>query len=210
MGPGILFVDDHVAIRRGLEEILADALPNAGFGHATNSDEALKEIRKSRWHAAIVDLDLPGRGGLELIRNLKDEQPGLAILVYSVHSEQQFGLRAIRAGADGYLSKDQPPEQIVKAVLTILKGERFVSQELSAALLSSVQEAAGDSMGLLSDREIQVLRMIALGKNPSEIGAELALSPKTVSTYRARVLEKLNPRTNADLVRYAIENGMVE
>ena len=208
MGPFVLLIDDHVAIRRGLEAILGGALPDAQFGHAWDAEQALQEVRKARWQVAIVDLNLPGRGGLELVRNLKDEQPDMGVLVYSLHSEQQFGLRAIRAGADGYLAKGQPPEQIIKAVQMILKGERYVSDELSAALVDRVKESKGGHAGLLSDREIQVLRMLASGKGPSEIASELALSPKTVSTYRARVLEKLNLRTNADLIRYAIENGI--
>lgn len=211
MGPRILFVDDHAAIRRGVQEIVRDALPDAEFGDAGDALQALDQVGKSRWDVAVVDLNLPGRGGLDLIRGLKDQQPHLGVLVYSVHPEVQFGFRAIGAGADGYLEKDKPPEQIVKAVLTILKRERYVSPELAATLVDSVKNKPhAHHTLLLSDREIQVLAMLAKGKSPSEIGSQLALSAKTVSTYRARVLEKLNLRTNADLVRYAIENGIVE
>jgi two-component system, NarL family, invasion response regulator UvrY len=209
VSPRILVVDDHAAIRRGLQATLADVIQGAEFGEATDAQQALDQLRKSHWDIAVLDLSLPGRGGLDLIRNLKDEQPSLRILVYSVHAEDQFGFRAIRAGADGYVTKDQPLEEISKAILTILKGERYVSGDLAQLLMAGVKGEHPDHQHFLSDREIQVLRMLAAGKSPSEIGNELALSGKTVSTYRARVLEKLGLRNNADLVRYAIEHKIV-
>jgi DNA-binding NarL/FixJ family response regulator len=185
-------------------------LPDAEFGDARDGQQALEQLRNSRWDLAVLDLNLPGRGGLDLIRSLKDQQSHLCILVYSVHSEEQFGFRAIRAGADGYLTKDRPLDEIPNAVLTILKGEPYISPELAAILMAGVREKPHEHDALLSDREIQVLLLLASGKSPSEVGAELALSDKTVSTYRARVLQKLKLRTNADLVRYAIEHGLIE
>lgn len=206
--PRILLIDDHAALRRGVQEILADGFPGGEFGHAEDTSTALERLRNSHWDVAILDLNLPGRGGLDLIRGLKDEQPGLAVLVYSVHGEDQFGLRAIRAGADGYLTKDQPPEELKKAVATVLSGNRYVSGDLAAALLSDVKGHGRPRHHLLSDREMQVLQMLTAGKSPSQIGEELALSSKTISTYRSRILQKLELRTNADLVRYAIDQGI--
>ena len=210
MSARILIIDDHVALRRGVEAILSDSLPEAEFGHAENAAQGLEQIRNCRWDLALLDLNLPGRGGLDLIRSLRDEQPKMGVLIYSVYSEEQFGLRAIRAGADGYLTKDRSAEEIVEAVMTILKGGQYISSELAATLVNNVKGDARDDHHLLSDREIQVLRMLASGKTPSAIGQELALSGKTISTYRSRVLDKLKLRTNADLVRYAIENGIID
>jgi DNA-binding NarL/FixJ family response regulator len=205
----ILIIDDHAAVRAGLREILLDGLGELDFGQACDAAEAVEEIRASRWNVAVLDLNLPGRGGLELIRSLKDEQPDLGILVYTAHPEEQFGLRAIRAGADGYVTKDRPPEEVPLGVAAILKGGRYVSPGLTSILVENARDAnrAGQA---LSDRELQVLRMIAGGKGPTEIGADLNLSSKTVTTYRSRVLQKLKLRTNADLVRYAVEHRIVE
>lgn len=208
MGLRILLIDDHVALRRGVQGILADRLQDAEFGHAGDGPQAFDELRKARWDIAVLDLNLPGRGGLDLIRGLKDEQPTLGIVVYSMHAEDQFGLRAIRAGADGYVMKEQPPEELTNAILAVRHGRQYLSPSLAMSAAISPAGSGREGHHQLSDREFQVLRMLASGKSPSEIGEELSLSGKTVSTYRARVLEKLNLRTNADLVRYAIEKGI--
>jgi DNA-binding NarL/FixJ family response regulator len=211
MGPSILFIDDHPAVRRGLLEILSSEFQQARFGEAGDGDQALEQLKDHRWDIAILDLNLPGRRpGLGLIRDLKDLQPDVHILVFSVHSEEHFGLRAFLAGADGYLVKDQPPEEIAKAVRCILDGGHYISRALTAAMMTGIMGEATGAHNLLSDREMQVLRMLAAGKTPSEIGSDLALSTKTVSTYRARLLDKLNLRSNADLVRYAVKEGIVE
>lgn len=206
----ILVIDDHVAIQRGLEEILANSFKGAEYGLANNAQQALGELRKARWDVAILDLSLPGRGGLDLIRELKDEQPRLAVLVYSMHAEDRFGVRALRAGADGYLTKDSPVEEIPKAIRMLLEGGRYISPNLASLLAQTVTHGATEPHQLLSDREYQVLRSIASGKSPTEIAEGLALSIKTVSTYRVRILEKLSLETTADLIRYAIEHHLVE
>jgi two-component system invasion response regulator UvrY len=206
----ILLVDDHVAVRRGLEEILAANLHAAEFGHAGSAQQAIEKLRKERWDLAVVDLHLPGRGGLELIRSLKDQQPGLRVLVYSMYAEEQFGVRALRAGADGYLAKDSPAEEIPKAVRDILETGRHIGPALAAAMAHTIAGGAGEPAELLSDREYQVLQKIAAGKTPTDIAEELAVSIKTVSTYRSRILEKLNLRTTADLIRYALDRGIAE
>lgn len=206
----ILLVDDHAAVRRGLEQILGETVGKLEFGHASNRIGALQQVRAARWNLAIVDLSLEGQSGLDVIRLLKDEQPGLQVLVYSVYSERQFGLRAIRAGADGYLTKDRPAEEIAKAVLAILGGGQYISRELSELLLEAVKGGPRARLEALSDREHQVLKLLAAGKSPTGIGAELNLSAKTITTYRARILEKLALKTNAELVRYALENNLLD
>jgi len=211
MGPSILVIDDHPAVRRGLLEILSSEFQEARFGDAGDGDQALEQLKNHRWDIAFLDLNLPGRRpGLGLIRDLKDLQPDVGILVFSVHSEEHFGVRAFLAGADGYLGKDQPPEEIARAVRRILDGGHYMSCTLTAAMMTGIKGEATGIQNLLSDREMQVLRMLAAGKSPSEIGSELALSTKTVSTYRARLLGKLNLRNNAELVRWAVEEGIVD
>jgi two-component system, NarL family, invasion response regulator UvrY len=210
MGWRILLIDDHVAVQRGLEEILSTSFMGAEFGRAASSQQALDQVRNERWDLAVVDLNLPGRGGLELIRSLKDEQPNLRVLVYSMHAEDQLGVRALRAGADGYLAKDSPAEEIPRAVRSLFETGRHISANLAAAMAQSIASGATGSPDMLSDREYQVLKKMASGKSPTDIAKELAVSIKTVSTYRSRILEKLNLRTTADLIRYAVDHRIAE
>lgn len=205
----ILLVDDHVAVQRGLEEILATSFEGSAFGYARSAPEALDRVRNGRWDIAVVDLSLPGRCGLELIRDLKDEQPGLRVLIYSMYSEEQFGVRALRAGADGYLTKDSPAEEIPQAVRDIFERGRHIGPGLAAAMAHGIAFGA-EPADLLSDREYQVLQKMASGRTSTEIAQELAVSIKTVSTYRARILEKLNLRTTAELIRYAVDHRILE
>lgn len=206
----ILLVDDHVAVQRGLEEILSANLGPAEFGRARTAQQALEQVRKRPWDIAVVDLNLPGRGGLELIRSLKDEQPGLRVLVYSMYSEELFGVRALRAGADGYLTKDSPAEELPRAVSSLLQSRQHIGPSLAAAMAHSIAAGGSEPAELLSDREYQVLQKMAAGKTPTDIAQELSVSIKTVSTYRARILEKLHLRTTADLIRYAVDHRIAE
>ncbi len=185
MSSRILLVDDHVAVQRGLEEILSTNLPGSYFAHARTAQQALDLVQKERWDVAVIDLNLPGRGGLELIRTLKHAQPRMHILVYSMYPEDQFGVRALRAGADGYLTKDSPAEEIPKAVRSILDGRRYIGPSLAAAMAQTIVAGNEEPADLLSDREYQVLKKMASGRTPSEIAQDLAVSIKTVSTYRA-------------------------
>lgn len=210
MSPRILLVDDHAALRRGLEEILADAFQGSSFGHAGDEHQAMDKVKAGSWDVIVLDLNLPGRGGLEMIGSFKDEQPHAKILVYTAFSEQQVGIRAIRAGADGFLSKDSPPEQVPEAINKLLRGNQYVSPELLALLISGARGETGPKHAALSDRELQILRMLASGMPLARIAEELSLSSKTVTTYRTRVLEKLELTTNADLVRYALAHGIIK
>ncbi len=205
----VLVIDDHSAIHRGLEEILVSALRDVEVGHARTAQEAFERLLSREWDAAILDLSMPGSSGLELIQKFKDQRPKMRILVYTMHAEEQFGVRALRAGADGYLTKDSPEEELPRAILSILAGRRYIAPQLEAEWTQSLGGEVTRPHQALSDREFEVLEKIALGKTPSEIAGDLALSVKTVSTYRTRVLEKLRLRTTADLIRYAVQHGIV-
>ena len=207
----ILVVDDHVATQRGLREIILGEIPGAEMCFANSDAEASELISAQNFDVGILDLSLPGRGGMELIGALKQLQPRVRILVYTMHSEKQFGLRALRAGADGYLTKDSPPEEIAKAIQRLLAGRRYISSDMAEQLTQAVQnEHAGEEYRDLSHREDQVLRAIVAGKSLTEISVELNLSAKTITTYRARILEKLNLTNNAELIRYAIHHKLID
>jgi DNA-binding NarL/FixJ family response regulator len=212
MTRGILLVDDHVAVRMGLEEILLAAIPGLEFGAAADYAEALRLALEQTWHLVIVDLDLPGgRSGLDLITSLHDAGCWAPVLVYTLHLEDQFGIRALKAGALGYLSKAAPIGELVTAVRTLLAGNRYISSALAGAMAEHLVRKAPESPhDLLSKREFEVFRALALGHPIVQIASELQLSPKTVSTYRSRVLEKLNLKSTSDLIRYAIAHALVK
>ena len=206
----VLVVDDHFAVRNGVAQMLRDVFPGIHVGAAETTQGALDLLASERWGLVILDLSLPGRGGLDVIKQMKDLSPGSAILVYTMFPEEQFGVRALRAGADGYLTKDRPQEELVDAARRIASGKRYITPALAETLALYVAEpTAGSLHQLLSDREFQILRLLASGKTPTDMGVELNLSIKTVSTYRSRILVKLNLNTTADLIRYAIEQKLV-
>ena len=205
----VLIVDDHPVVRRGLMEILADER-DIEVSETADPHEALRLIREQSWSLVVLDIDLPGRGGLELLKDARRERPRLPVLMLSVHPEEQFALRTLRAGASGFLSKDSAPEDLVRAVRKILRGGKFFGERVVEQLMSNPNERATDAPPheRLTDRELQVLRLFGSGRTVKEIARELSLSPPTVSTYRARILEKMRLRTTADLVRYAVQNRL--
>ena len=206
----VLIVDDHAIVRRGLRALLSDELPGVAFGEASDAQQALKEMRRGKWDVALLDITLPGKSGLELLKELKAARPKLPVLVLSAHSEDQFALRALKAGAEGYLTKDSAPEELVKAIRKVLAGGRYVSPTLAEKLASNVRKVFTRlPHETLSDREYEVMCLIASGKTVTEIAGELTLSVKTISTYRTRVLEKLGAKNSAAIVQYAILNGLV-
>jgi DNA-binding NarL/FixJ family response regulator len=206
----MLLIDDHVAVRRGLSDMLSAEIPDLQIGFAGSEAEALRQVSASPWDGAILDLSLKSRGGLDMIPLLKGQQPQIRILIYTMYPESQFGVRALRAGADGYLTKDAEPEELVRAVKRILVGSRYIGPELAEYLAETIaSNENGPPHLLLSDREDQVLRGLASGKSLTQIGEDLHLSVKTISTYRARVLEKLSLSNNSELVRYAIEHKLL-
>jgi two-component system invasion response regulator UvrY len=206
----ILVIDDHVAIRRGVAEMLEAGFPESTCGLAESETDALQQMNGQSWDVAILDLNLKARGGLELIRELKDNQPQMKILIYTMHPEEHLGLMALRAGADGYLTKDAEPEQLIVAINRILGGGRYISPALAEYLAQAVtRHETSPPQLLLSDREYQVLQGLAAGKSLTQMGQELSLSVKTISTYRSRLLEKLRLTNNSELVRYALENKII-
>ena len=206
----VLIVDDHAIVRRGLRELLSDEFRGAAFGEASNAQQALEQISKKEWDVALLDITLPGRSGLDLLKEVKAARPRLPVLVLSVHPEDQFAVRVLKAGAEGYLTKESAPEELVNAIRKILDGGQYVSPTLAEKLaLGLRKDSARAPHETLSDREYQIMCCIASGKTVTEIAGELTLSPKTISTYRARILEKLGVKNNAEIIRYAIRNGLV-
>lgn len=207
----ILIADDHAVVRQGLKQILAEAFKRASFGEAANSQEALERVRKDTWDIVILDLTMPGLSGLEVLKEIKQLHPKLPVLILSMHPEDQFAVRLLKAGAAGYMTKESAPEELVGAVKKAIAGGRYVSvalgEKMALLLAQDVQVAPHEN---LSDREFLVLRLIAAGKPVGLIARELSLSVKTVSTYRTRLLEKMNMSNNAELLRYAFQNNLVE
>ncbi len=206
----VLIVDDHAVVRRGLRGLLSDEFDGAAFGEAADSREALDQLRKKEWDVALLDMALPGKSGLDLLKELKAEWPKLPVLVLSGYPEDQFAVRVLKAGAAGYLTKESAPEELAKAIRKILAGGRYVSPALAENLALGVKnDLTRLPHEALSDREYEVMSYIASGKTVTEISEELSLSVKTISTYRARVLEKLGLKNSAKIVQYAVNNGLV-
>ena len=198
-------------VRQGLKLILADQFKRAEFGEARNAQEALQSVWKEKWDVMILDLTMPGRSGLEVLREIKRSRPKLPVLVLSMHPEDQFAVRLLKAGAAGYLTKESAGEELVGAIQKVTSGGRYISPSLAERMESDLDvDVRKSPHERLSDREFLVLRMIASGKPVGTIAKELSLSVATVSTYRARILEKMDMKNNAELTKYAIQNGLVE
>jgi DNA-binding NarL/FixJ family response regulator len=207
----ILIADDHAVFRRGLKETLGETLSKVTFGEARTAQEALDCVRREGWDVLILDISMPGKSGLDILNDLKTLRPKLPVLFLSMHPEEQFARRALKSGAAGYLTKESVPEELKLAVQRVMKGGRYVSESLAEKLAFDLRKGADTPLHeLLSDREFQVLRMISSGKTVKEIAADIALSVKTVSTYRRRILEKTGMKSNADLIRYALQSKLVD
>jgi len=206
----ILIADDHAIVRRGLKQIVSEQPDMIVGGEAENAREVLEMVRSNNWNVIVLDINMPGRSGLEVLKELKREHPKLPVLVLSVHPEDQYGIRMLKAGAAGYLTKDSAPDELVSAIRKVNRGGKYVSPSLAETLVLELGvETDRPRHKTLSDREYEVMMMIASGKTVSEIGEELSLSVKTISTYRARVLDKMRMRTNAELTHYAIQNRLL-
>ncbi|HEV1284931.1 MAG TPA: response regulator transcription factor [Bryobacteraceae bacterium] len=207
----VLVADDHPLLRSGLKHVLQQE-PDFGLpGEAENSDQVLERLEERSWDVVVLDIAMPGRNGLETLSEIRKRRPGLPVLILSMHSEDQFAIRAIKAGASGYLTKNNAATELVHAIRRILAGKKYVSPALAEVLAHLIE--SGEERPLhevLSDREYHVVCAIASGKSVSEIAAATSLSVKTISTYRARALEKMKMHSNAELTRYAIRNGLVE
>jgi DNA-binding NarL/FixJ family response regulator len=206
----ILIVDDHAIVRRGLKQIVAGEPDMQVVGELESAAEALEFVRRHPCEVVVQDISMPGRDGLELLKDLRREFPRLSVLVLSIHPSEQYGVRALKLGAAAYLNKKTVPEELVKAIRQVVGGGRYITQSLADLLAQQLTTDAQRPLHeVLSDREYQVMRMIATGKKPREIASDLALSPKSISAYRSRILEKMGMKTNADLIHYAITNGLL-
>lgn len=206
----ILIADDHSVVRKGLRLILAEAYPHAQIDEVPDAVDLLKKVSKQTYTVIISDITMPGRSGVEIIKEVKEFAPKTPILVLSVHAAEEYAVRAIKAGASGYLTKDSAPDELVKAVEYILRGKRYITPEIAELLADSY----GDNFEkapheILSDREFEVMKLIAAGKSISDMAEMLSLSVNTISTYRARILEKMHMHSNTELIKYAIEHKLV-
>ncbi len=206
----VLIADDHTVVRQGLKQILASDAQLRVVGEAATGDEVLSLVQSLKVDALVLDISMPGKNGLDVLKELKRTHPGLPVLVLSMHPEDQFAIRVLRAGASGYVTKESAPDELVGALRKVCSGGKYVSPQLAEKLAVFIEhEREGPPHEQLSDREFQVMRMLSLGNTVSEIADELLLSVKTVSTYRTRVLEKMKMSTNAELTRYALQNNLI-
>jgi two-component system, NarL family, invasion response regulator UvrY len=207
----ILVADDHAIVRQGLKQILAGEADFVVAGEAANHAEVMQQLRRDSFDVLLLDIAMPGKNGIETLKQAKLELPKLPVLILSMYSEDQYAVRALKAGASGYLTKMTAADQLVDAIRQVTRGRKYITPELAQSLAESInRDQDAPTHELLSDREFQTLRLIASGKTLTQIGQALALSPKTVSVYRARLLAKLQMQSNAELTRYALENKLVE
>jgi two-component system, NarL family, invasion response regulator UvrY len=206
----ILIADDHSAIRKGLKHILSGELVDPVFGEATTGPEIRQMIKKGPWDLMILDINIPGDSGLDILKYIKAEKLKLPTLVFSLHKEYQVAVRALRSGAYGYISKDSSDEELIKAITQILSGKIYISQAVADILVTQI-DTPEDKLPheKLSDREFQTLLLLASGKTVSEIARELSLSISSLNTYRSRILDKMNLRNNSDLISYAVRNNLI-
>lgn len=207
----VLLADDHAIIRDGLRQILADTDDLVVAGDAANGAEVMQQVRERAWDVLVLDISMPGRSGLELIRLIKEEKPELPILVLSMHHEEQYAVRALQAGAQGYLTKESDSDLLVSAIRRVAKGGVYISDKVAALMVRGIQITdKPQPHRLLSDREFQIFNLLVQGKSLTEIGAELSLSVKTISTHKTHILQKMNLASAADLVRYAVAHNLVD
>lgn len=208
----IIIADDHAIVRRGLKHIVLEEYADANVCEAADSNAVLNLLRAEPFDVVVLDITMPGRDGLEVLKEVKRDAPQVPVLMLSMHPEERFAVRALKAGANGYLTKESAPDELCVAIRKVLRGGKYISPSLAELLAESVGQADQDASAseILSDREYQVLRLIASGKTVSQVANDLMLSVNTISTYRTRILEKMNMKTNAELTRYAIERGLVD
>ena len=207
----VLIADDHAVVRRGLIQLLADEYPSLSVGEARDAAEVLQFAREQDWDILVLDISMPGRSGLEVLKELKQQHPRVPVLILTSHPEEQYAIRVLKAGAAGYMTKESAPEHLIEGIRKVIGGGRYVSPKLAELLATTIgADRERPPHESLSDREYRVLCLIGSGKTVGEIAAALSLSVKTVSTYRARLLEKMGMKTNAELTHYALKNGLVD
>jgi two-component system, NarL family, invasion response regulator UvrY len=207
----VLIADDHAIVRKGLKQIVSETSEVEIIGEAEDYAEISRALRLYEFEVMLLDISMPGKNGIEILKLVKQQRPQLAVLILSMYPQDQYAVRALKAGASGYLTKDSAPEKLIEAIQTVSRGRKYITPELAEQLANAVSDDA-DKMPheQLSDREFQTIRLIAGGRKLSEMAKEMALSPKTVSVYRARVLEKMKMKTNAELASYAVKHGLIE
>lgn len=206
----ILIADDHSVVRKGLKQILLEGFPTAHIEEVPDAEEMIKKIIQFPWDVVISDLSMPGRSGLEALQQLKQINPKLPVLILSIHPEDQYALRVLKAGASGYLSKDMAPDELVIAVQRVMLGKKYITASIAEKLASVLDQDSGKAAHeMLSDREFSVLKLLAAGKSVSEIAESMFLSVTTVSTYRSRIMAKMGMKNNADLTLYSIEHKLI-
>lgn len=206
----ILIVDDHAIIRKGLRQILSEEYISATIDEAKNAEEVTKMVIAHQYDIILCDLSMPGRSGLDVVEYIKQTFPKLPVLILSIHPEEQYAMRALKAGAAGYLSKDAAPDELIKAVQRVLQGRKYISSYLAEKMISEIDtDSSKPPHELLSNRELHVFKLIAEGRALSDIAEQLSLSTTTVSTYRSRILLKMNMKTNAELTKYALESKLI-
>jgi two-component system, NarL family, invasion response regulator UvrY len=206
----VIIADDHSIVRKGLKQIILEEYPFAEVEEASNAEELIKKTLTSTWDVVITDLSMPGRSGLDALRQIREAHPKLPVLVLSMHPEDQYAIRVLKAGASGYLNKDTAQDELVQAMRKVLVGKKYISARVAEQMADVIEGNTDTALHeLLSDREFDVLKMLAGGKSVSEIANSLSLSSTTVSTYRSRILEKMKMKSNADLTRYALEHKLI-
>ncbi|MBI5685040.1 MAG: response regulator transcription factor [Verrucomicrobia bacterium] len=207
----ILLADDHEVVRRGLKQMLADEFGKTTFGEAATAAEALDRACKEKWDLLLLDINMPGRSGIDVLREIKAQRPKLPVLVLSMSPEEEYAVRALKKGAAGYLSKQTVSTELIAAVKKVIAGGRYITPSLAEKLAADLEKPAGaEAHDALSDRELQVMKLLATGRSVKEIAGELSLSEKTVFTYRGRLMEKLGLQSNVELARYALKQGLVQ
>lgn len=206
----ILIADDHAIVRKGMKQLILEEYPSAIVCEVNNVEDLIHEVLKAEWDVVICDITMPGRSGLDALHQIKEINPKIPVLIMSMHPEDQYALRVLKAGAAGYLNKDSVHEELIKAIQTTRLGRKYITPTIAEKLAGALNTPTDKQMHEnLSDREFDVLKMLATGKFISEIAAKLSLSPTTVSTYRARILEKMGMKNNAELTRYSLENNLI-
>ena len=207
----ILIADDHAVVRRGLKEILADTLPGVDFSEAGNGDEVLSQLAKSSINLLVLDISMPGRSGVDVLRDVKHAYPRMPVIILSCQPEEQYAVRCLKAGASAYINKESAPEELALATKKILSGGHYVSTSLAEKLIANLDEDADKPLHeQLSDREFEVMKLISAGVPLTEIGDRLHVSVKTISTYRSRIMEKMQMKSNAELTRYAMTYNLID
>jgi DNA-binding NarL/FixJ family response regulator len=206
----VIIVDDHLIVREGLKQIISDTSDIRVVGEASNGQEALNKIRINDYDVMLLDISMPGRSGLEILKEIKNGSPNLSILILTMHPEEQYAMRVLKAGASGYLTKESAPDELIEAIRKVSGGGKYISSTLAEKLAFNLEVDTGKPLHqTLSDREFEVMCMISSGKTVTEIADDMSLSVKTISTYRTRILDKMRMKTNAELTYYSIKNDLV-